>query len=325
MLEIYNKEEFHKVIGEIYKITNTVNNKCYIGQTRSHRLNHDKYRPYGYLGRFNSHISEAMRSKNHSKYLDMSLRKYGTENFICEKILDCSIDELDKYETHYISEFKSKYPNGYNLTNGGQKAGHLKGPKIIFWDPNPPMPLSERKSLKLSDVTKQLISDNVKLAKSDVKHREMQMKLTQGQHNTQKFDRFKHVTVDKNNLEKYIYIRHNGPENYDYIYIKIQGKQANFIGKHETLPEIRKRALQFLNDLIEWQHNQIAGNSLETSQTTSLLETIDEGTRVMTDPNGKTGDVLDNPQPNFYVRYDKDMKEVQRLDDCGSEGINHPR
>ena len=46
------------------------------------------------------------------------------------------------------------------------------------------------------------------------------------------------------------------------------------------------------------QHNQIAGNSLETSQTTSLLETTDEGTRVMTDPNGKTGEVLDNPQPS---------------------------
>ena len=299
MSEIYSKEEFHKVIGEIYKITNTVNNKCYIGQTRSHHLNHDKYRPYGYLGRFNCHISEAMRAKNHSKYLDMSLRKYGPENFICEKILECSVDELDEYETHYISEFKSKYPNGYNLTNGGQKAGYLKGPKILHWEPNPPMPLSERKSLKRSDETKQLISDQVKLAKSDVNHRKMQMKLTQGQHNAQKFDRFKHVTVDKDNLEKYIYIRHNGPENYDYIYIKIQGKHASFVGKHETLPETKIRALQFLNDLIEWQHNQIAGNFLETSQTTSLLETIDEGTRVMTDPNGKTGDVLDNPQPSF--------------------------
>jgi hypothetical protein len=63
--------------------------------------------------------------------------------------------------------------------------------------------------------------------------------------------------------------------------------------------EIYIRAFQFLNDLVQWQHDQIAGNSLETSQTTSLLETIDEGTRVMTDPNGKTGDVLDNPQPSL--------------------------
>ena len=49
---------------------------------------------------------------------------------------------------------------------------------------------------------------------------------------------------------------------------------------------------------ILWRHNQIAGNSLETSQTTSSSETTDEGTRVMTDPNGKTGEVLDNPQPS---------------------------
>jgi len=260
MNQILSKEEFHKIIGEIYKITNTVNNKCYIGQTRSHRLNHDKYRPFGYLGRFNSHISEANCGiKNHCRYLDSSIRKYGSENFICEKILECSIDELDEYETYYISEFKSKYPDGYNLTNGGQKAGYLKGPKILHWEPNPPMPLSERKSLKRSDVTKQLISERVKLAKKGVEHREMQMKLTQNQHKTQKFDRFKHVTVDKNNLEKYIHIIHNQKEDYDYICVKIQGKKAGFVGKHETLLEIKKRALQFLDDLVQWQHDQIAG------------------------------------------------------------------
>ena len=146
MVEIYTKEEFHKITGEIYKITNIVNNKCYIGQTRSHYLNNGKYRPFGYLGRFNGHISEANCGiKNHCSYLDSSIRKYGSEKFICEKILECSINELDEYETYYISEFKSKYPNGYNLTNGGQKKGCLKGEKIVFHDPNPPTPLTERK------------------------------------------------------------------------------------------------------------------------------------------------------------------------------------
>jgi hypothetical protein len=42
-------EEKDKVVGEIYKITNIKTNKSYIGQTRSHRLNHNKYRPFGYL------------------------------------------------------------------------------------------------------------------------------------------------------------------------------------------------------------------------------------------------------------------------------------
>ena len=58
---ILEKEEFHKVIGEIYKITNTITGKFYVGQTRSHRLNHKKYRPFGYLGRF--------MNQNHQKLI----------------------------------------------------------------------------------------------------------------------------------------------------------------------------------------------------------------------------------------------------------------
>jgi len=37
---LLNSNEFHKVEGEIYKITNLVTGKSYVGQTRSHRLNH---------------------------------------------------------------------------------------------------------------------------------------------------------------------------------------------------------------------------------------------------------------------------------------------
>ena len=64
---ILSKEEQSKVIGEIYKITNTTNGKLYIGQTRSHRLNHNKYRPFGYLGRFKDHIHEAYSNKEDEK------------------------------------------------------------------------------------------------------------------------------------------------------------------------------------------------------------------------------------------------------------------
>ena len=63
MDNLLKKEESHKIIGEIYKITNLITNKMYIGQTRSHYLNNGKYRPFGHIGRFKSHISE-------SKYID---------------------------------------------------------------------------------------------------------------------------------------------------------------------------------------------------------------------------------------------------------------
>jgi hypothetical protein len=105
---------------EIYKITNLINNKIYVGQTVSHVLNHKRYRPYGYNARFRSHISEAFSTKkNQSHYLNNAIRKYGVDNFIVELIEVCETINSDERETFYINELNAIYPNGYNLKNGG--------------------------------------------------------------------------------------------------------------------------------------------------------------------------------------------------------------
>ena len=110
---------------EIYKIVNLSNNKIYVGQSVSHILNHKKYRPYGHEGRFRCHISEAFSTKkNQSHYLNNAIRKYGVEDFVVELIECCEIDDADERETHYIKEFNSLYPNGYNLKNGGKVFTH---------------------------------------------------------------------------------------------------------------------------------------------------------------------------------------------------------
>jgi group I intron endonuclease len=110
---------------EIYKIVNLSSNKIYVGQAVSHILNHKKYRPYGREGRFRCHISEAFSTKkNQSHYLNNAIRKYGVENFVVELIEYCEINDADKRETHYIKEFNSLYPNGYNLKNGGNVFTH---------------------------------------------------------------------------------------------------------------------------------------------------------------------------------------------------------
>jgi group I intron endonuclease len=110
---------------EIYKIVNLSTNKIYVGQAVSHILNHKKYRPYGREGRFRCHISEAFSTKkNQSHYLNNAIRKYGIENFVVELIEYCEINDADKRETHYIKEFNSLYPNGYNLKNGGNVFTH---------------------------------------------------------------------------------------------------------------------------------------------------------------------------------------------------------
>jgi group I intron endonuclease len=110
---------------EIYKIVNLSTNKIYVGQAVSHILNHKKYRPYGREGRFRCHISEAFSTKkNQSHYLNNAIKKYGVENFVVELIEYCEINDADKRETHYIKEFNSLYPNGYNLKNGGNVFTH---------------------------------------------------------------------------------------------------------------------------------------------------------------------------------------------------------
>jgi hypothetical protein len=110
---------------EIYKIINISTGKIYIGQAVSHILNHKRYRPYGYEGRFRCHISEAFSSKkNQSHYLNNAIRKYGVNDFGVELIEYCEIVKANEREIHYIKEFNSLFPNGYNLKNGGSVFTH---------------------------------------------------------------------------------------------------------------------------------------------------------------------------------------------------------
>lgn len=110
---------------EIYKIINISNGIMYVGQAVSHILNHMKYRPYGHVGRFKCHISEAFSTKkNQSHYLNNAIRKYGVVNFVVELIECCEPNNADEREMYYIKELNSLYPHGYNLKNGGHTFTH---------------------------------------------------------------------------------------------------------------------------------------------------------------------------------------------------------
>ena len=98
----------------IYKITNQINGKCYIGQsTNIHK-------------RWNNHRSAYQNQNAHeyNYYLYRAMRKYGIENFTFEVIEECKQSELNKRETYWIDYYDS-YKNGYNLTNGGDNYAHV--------------------------------------------------------------------------------------------------------------------------------------------------------------------------------------------------------
>jgi len=89
----------------IYKITNVINNKIYIGQTIGSLNN-----------RWNDHCSAG---KNKSAVRN-AIKKYGKESFKIEIIYTASSrEELNIKEIYYIQQFNSVFPNGYNLQLGG--------------------------------------------------------------------------------------------------------------------------------------------------------------------------------------------------------------
>ena len=94
----------------IYKITNEINKKIYIGLTTCSL----EYR-------WSRHITES-KNINNTKHLYKAMRKYGVENFKIE-IIDETNDfkKLGQLEREYIRKFNSIDPNiGYNLTKGGE-------------------------------------------------------------------------------------------------------------------------------------------------------------------------------------------------------------
>ena len=90
----------------IYKVTNLVNGKVYIGQTK-HSLDVRKQR----------HLQQARKGTNTHFY--QAIRKYGEDMFIWEII--CSAKDkqtLNELETFFINKFDS-IKHGYNMVDGG--------------------------------------------------------------------------------------------------------------------------------------------------------------------------------------------------------------
>lgn len=96
--------------GYIYKITNLINNKIYIGQVYNKSIK----------ARFIRHCDSA--NKTSKSYLARAIYKYGKENFKVEQIEECySISELNEREKYWIAYYNSTNGEiGYNLTPGGE-------------------------------------------------------------------------------------------------------------------------------------------------------------------------------------------------------------
>ena len=86
----------------IYKITNKINNKSYIGQS----IHIEQ--------RWEEHLYKTSKCS----LIKYALFKYGKDNFIFEVLEECSREELNEKEQYWIEKYDT-FNNGYNLTKGG--------------------------------------------------------------------------------------------------------------------------------------------------------------------------------------------------------------
>lgn len=104
----------------IYKITNIINNKSYIGQSVDiHR-------------RWRQEKEDSNNVNNHSYDYPLmrAFRKYGIDNFNFEILEECEIDKLNEREIYWI-DFYNTFFQGYNQTLGGDATSRQPKEKII--------------------------------------------------------------------------------------------------------------------------------------------------------------------------------------------------
>ena len=101
----------------IYRITNTINNKMYIGQTIQ---KNPKMRWY-------DHCARTRNGQNNHLY--NSMRLYGVENFVWEVIDSANnLNELNLKEQHWLDEYR-KITEVYNIREAGNNKTHSEKSK----------------------------------------------------------------------------------------------------------------------------------------------------------------------------------------------------
>ena len=125
----YNKET-GMYEGFIYKITNAVNGKIYIGQTR--QTINTRWIQHKHMGIID----------NPKLYIHRSMKIHGIDNYSISQIDMIASNniadlekKLDDLEISYIAKYNSRVPNGYNVSIGGDsKNGTLCCKAVDVYD-----------------------------------------------------------------------------------------------------------------------------------------------------------------------------------------------
>lgn len=132
----------------IYKITNSINNKIYIGQSKNP------------IRRYKEHILES--KKENAIGLHAAIKKYGKDAFNIE-IIEGPIENYNEREKYWIKYYNS-YLDGYNLTEGGEEPPVLKGQENCLTKFSDSIIIEIQKDLLFSNMSYQDISNKYNIS-----------------------------------------------------------------------------------------------------------------------------------------------------------------
>ena len=158
-----------KKVRGIYKVTNKINGKVYIGQSVD-------------IGR---RWHEHMAAKD-DIYFHKAIQKYGVENFEWEVIEKCKKKDLDEREIYWI-EYYDSFNKGYNCTKGGEGVSdgedHPRWKGGVSLDPEYSKQYYKENKEKINEKVKEYYKDNKDKAKKYYEAHKEELKEKQKEYN----------------------------------------------------------------------------------------------------------------------------------------------
>jgi group I intron endonuclease len=116
---LWFSDPHNDTMTKIYKITNSINSKSYVGKTNG-----------CIFVRFNQHVSESTKARSINRPLYRAFNKHGVANFSVELIEEVAEEEAATREIYWVAAFDT-YKTGYNATIGGDTGSFLNKELIV--------------------------------------------------------------------------------------------------------------------------------------------------------------------------------------------------
>lgn len=285
-------------IYEIYKITDKINDKVYIGATSQ-----------GCGKRFKQHIWKANEGSNYAFH--KALREIGENNFEAETIEYVnSIEELKQREKYWIIQYRTMNPEyGYNSDCGGDIMFHTEETKAKISAIHKGKDQSARyKAVLQYDENGNFISEFPSLTHASEFTKICRASLIRG---------LKHSFKGRSKVNPYIWVY---KEDYPDVPMKINTEgligdanykhqiSDNFIKAREKNLTIDGKMDSFKKAVVQYDTNNILLNEFESISEASKMTGV-SNTTIRDYCNGKFNDRLKDPKFLRKIKYIWKYKE----------------